>query len=109
VGSTSAFHPRADDLSRKRRRILDTGSADDLEWLADVARAWAWTIAMPSLGHPFTECLEKALAYCERANELVFFETGLAPIIRHQFDLGSAPQFCAAPEFIPHDQGRELS
>lgn len=104
----TAFQPRADDLIRKRRRILDSMNADDLEWLAAMARAWAWADRGPSLGRSFDQCFETASAYCAKAGEMTFFDTVLAPMLRHQFDLGPSPQFCATPEFIPKDRGREL-
>lgn len=101
--NTTAFHPRADDLIRKRRRLLDSMNADDLEWLAAMARAWAWAVIWPTIGRPFSECLERTLVYCERAHELAFFDAQLAPMIRHQFGAGPAPQFRATAEFIPEE------
>ena len=106
--NSTAFHPRADDLIRKRRRILDSVNADDLEWLATMARAWAWADRWPSRWRPFDQCFETASAYCAKAGEMAFFDTVLAPMLRHQFGIGLAPQFCATPEFIPNYRGREL-
>jgi hypothetical protein len=54
------FHHLADDLCRKRLRVLDTASVGELEWLDAITQAWIWTVAAPSRGQPVNECLERA-------------------------------------------------
>jgi hypothetical protein len=96
--NTSAFHPPADDLARKARRLLNqTSSWEDTVWLADMSAAWAFALGASS----FDMAYNRASIHCWKISETRFFERVLRPIVEHRFDRGPAPAF-TAPDFFPH-------
>jgi hypothetical protein len=96
--NSSAFHPRADDLARKARRLLQqTRSWEDTVWLANMAAAWAFALGGESLGMAYN----RASIHCWKIGETRFFERVLRPIVEHRFGRGPAPAF-SAPDFNPH-------
>jgi hypothetical protein len=94
----SAFHPRADDLLRKARRLWSGHDADDCKWLVAMREAWVRTLS----GFPEKFALQSASSLCLVAGEIPFFYRALQPIIHFRFHGGPVPSF-SAPDFIPHD------
>ena len=97
--NSSAFHPRADDLARKARRLLNNDcGADDGRWFLAMTQAWIATLAVKA----FKAAWLLASSRCFVAGEIAFFKRVMEPIIESRFQLGPEPRF-SAPDFIPHD------
>lgn len=94
----SAFHPRADDLLRKARRLWSGHDADDCKWLVVMREAWVQALSGPE----FKASLLAASSLCLFAGETPFFHRVIGPIIEARFGLRPASGF-TAPEFNPYD------
>jgi hypothetical protein len=97
--NTSAFHPRADDLERKARRLGVKGmDTDDGRWFAQMGNAWIAALGVNSL----EAAKDLALRSCSAVGETPFFERVLNPIIESRFGRCPEPHF-SIPDFIPHE------
>jgi hypothetical protein len=95
----SVFHPRADDLARKARRLsLLPITSDDGAYFSHLTSAWVATCR----GHDWIKSHASARLCCDFAGELPLFSRAMEPILNHRFNRGPPPAFLL-PDFIPHD------